>query len=402
MNKTILFVVSELFGTRAGSFRQERWVKAFLQDGYCCIIYDNLSLMGEYRVFESIHDFEEFRSFIRNSVKSSASVKEGTVINIFRKFKHFFLLEVFNPFIVIHFFHILIKLRFRAVNIIFSSSPPFSTVIIGFLYKKCYPRTKFIIDFRDEWSDHPFLPSKTFISRLFIEKTPVRSADLLITVSNFIRNRLEHKHKAKVDLVYNAPDIYFKDYAIKENVAKASMTTVLYTGSLPNSSFDVLKLKFFLDEANKKFGTRIVFQFVGACKSLEELGCSENVMFLSHTKLNEVRALQKQCDILLFLGANFPDNGGIVSAKIFEYLQSSKPILPLFVQLNSDINQIINSACNSCPTIFEVDEFCSLLEKMFLEKDLSCFPKLKNIEFLEFLIQQYPKYVKELSLLDEE
>ena len=105
--------------------------------------------------------------------------------------------------------------------------------------------------------------------------------------------------------------------------------------------------------------------------------------------------MQQKADILLFIGANFEYNGGIVSSKIFEYLQSGKPILPIFVCKDSDVYHIIEKSCGFCPVIQDYNDLMSILSQLNHENANILLPVLKHYEFFEQLLEAYGNFVKD-------
>ncbi|MCK4597928.1 hypothetical protein KAU04_07790 [bacterium] len=85
------------------------------------------------------------------------------------------------------------------LDFIFSSCPPFTNHIIGYISSR-HSHGKWIADFRDEWTvthDHRSYPSKTHwkIHR-HLEQTIIKKAHLLITVSGGIRDKYLRVYEA--------------------------------------------------------------------------------------------------------------------------------------------------------------------------------------------------------------
>jgi hypothetical protein len=398
MNKKVLFIGSEIFfGTSVGGFRQDRWLKAFLENSFECEVVDYASLFPKRYSASSWIEYYNFRKKIKESVFTKPSIKQGNIITVLRFLKHFFLFEVFNPKIYFQIIYLFNIYRNKKFDYVFTSSPPFTSNIIGFFLKKLGIADKMIVDFRDEWADSLFLPKLTMINRKAVEKIIVRNSEYILTVSEYSKQNLVRLYgNQNVKCVYNAPDINYNTAEKKEVDSEDQRNYIefLYTGSMASGLFNCQKLFSFLSLLSAQENEKYKFKFVGAGRELQKIGELSNCFFLDQVQLNVSRKMQKETDILLFIGANFESNGGIVSSKIFEYIQSQKPILPLFVCKDSDVYFIIEKACGFCPTIHSFEDLHSLLSKLNHDNIDLFLPTLKNPDFLNQLLDAYSDFVK--------
>jgi glycosyltransferase involved in cell wall biosynthesis len=395
----ILFIGSELFfGTSVGSFRQDRWLKAFLQAGHRCTVLDYHGFLPRVYSPSSWGEYLSFREKVRRDVPKRASVRTGGAFPYLRYLKHFFILEIFHPVVWIKAGIILFRLRGRKFDFVFSSTPPFTSTLLGYLVKLFGNSYKFIIDFRDEWGGSMFLPSVTFIKRKTIERYLVSRADFVITVSEFSRRNIQEMYaKDNVTCVYNAPDINYasllSNSAVKRVESRNDKFTFLYTGSIAPGLFNEEMLIHFILSSDNKFHKYFIFRFLGSSLNVKLTTIPEGIELVGQQPLQVSREMQQDADALLFLAANFPNNGGIVSSKIFEYLQSERPILPLFVHIDSDIYHIIASACGFCPIIHTWNDLEIILDGLSNQNIEERLPSLKNRTFLTSLLDAYPSYV---------
>lgn len=393
--KNILFIGSELFfGTSVGGFRQDRWLKACLDQGKRCTVVDYYSLVPRFYSPIDTSDYFSFRKKIKSKVQKKPSVKEGRLVSILRFIKHFFILEVFNPLIWFKILYIIFTLRNKHFDIVFTSSPPFTSNVIGLVLKKTGKAKVFLVDFRDEWGDSLFLPKSTIINRKIIERIVVNNADSIITVSEYSKRNLQNLYKlSSISCIYNAPDINYKIFKNNLDISPSTRITILFTGSLAPGLFDSNKLLEFIACSSKFMGEKVTFKFLGTKLNFNNISL-ENVQFIDQQSLDVSRKMQLESDILLFVAANFPDNGGIVSSKIFEYLQSGKPILPLFVQRDSDVYNIIKNSCGFCPIINYWSDLDNLIYLKNDKIEFNNLPFLVNEDFLQSLLDAYPNYIK--------
>lgn len=365
---------------------------SFLMQEFECIIVDIEKANPRFLKIQSLADYKSFRNKIKATVINNASIREGKVVNILRILKHFFIFDIFNPINIYQFLYILFKLRGNSFNYIFASSPPFSSALLAFFLKKKFNKARLIVDFRDQWANHPFLPSKTIFNKNTIQNYILSETTHVITVSNYIKDSI-HKHNVKV--IFNAPDINYPE--LNSSIKNNDKINFIYTGSLPKNFYDYKKTKRILDLINDEYSNDFNFLFVGACYELEKEKCPINVSFFNQTSLSNSREMQFMSDALLFIAAIGHLNSGVVSSKIFEYIQSGKPILPLFVQEGSDVYYIIKESCGWCPCINTEEQILGLIKNIKNVGVYKALPNLKNKHFLENLLNSYTQFVEKLS-----
>lgn len=92
---------------------------------------------------------------------------------------------------------------------IFVTGPPFSSFITAYLLSKRTGRP-LILDFRDAWLEFPFMPYNRLQRRFVLhwERKVVKSASLIITVSDDIKIALVNRYPEVKDRVYVIPNGY--------------------------------------------------------------------------------------------------------------------------------------------------------------------------------------------------
>jgi glycosyltransferase involved in cell wall biosynthesis len=218
--------------------------------------------------------------------------------------------------------------RFDAI---LSSAGPASSHIVASRLQRA-SGLPWIADYRDLWSDNHWdkriAPFRWVESR--IERRFLRGAAGLTTVSPAWAERLGRLHDMPAHVIYNGFDP--ADYAPPFRPEPAFAIT--YIGSLywphqdPEPLFKALKNlsdHFDLDELG--FQIRFVGTDPGPLPALAQRhGASRWVRFLPQVPHSQALALQNATTALLFLGWRDPEVD-FISAKIFEYLGSGRPIL---------------------------------------------------------------------------
>lgn len=233
------------------------------------------------------------------------------------------------PFAVSAGHDLLTRERFDAL---LSSSSPVTCHLIARELKRRH-RIPWVADLRDLWTQNHYYPYGP-VRRLFerhLELKTLSAADALVTVSGPLAGKLRLLHRGKP--VIAIPNGYDPD-----EVASAPLTrefTITYTGQLYQGKRDPTPLFRAIAEliSEGRLDRRVVkVRFYGATdywveKEVKRFGL-EDVVSLSPRVPREI-ALEKQREsqILLLLNWNDPEETGVYTGKVFEYLAARRPIL---------------------------------------------------------------------------
>lgn len=216
-------------------------------------------------------------------------------------------------------------------RIVITSGPPHSTHLIGMKLKKKFP-VKWIADFRDPWTTIDYLKKMKrsfFIEWIdrFLEQKAVHNSDLIISINRQILHDLKAESKGFIipngfDPEDFATDIeqsidkfiigYFGNITPDRNPAKLVRAIIA-----KKDNFRELELHFWGNiDSNVK----------DEISGLDRERIIKFQPYLSHQK--SVQAMQSS-NILLLIINDVPDNLGIITGKIFEYIGAGRPILGL-------------------------------------------------------------------------
>lgn len=406
LKKTLWFIATEIEGDRAGGFRQSRWVQFFLAEGFDVKVI-NYSFVGTYSVysFNCIEKFKEFREVKLSLNKSKSGVRQGTLVNLMRKFKHTFFLEFFNiGALRVYFF--LRKQQLNHEHVVMSSSPPIVSALIAYLTKLKFKDILLINDLRDAWAQHPALGGNKRLKKK-IESIVLSSADFNVTVSCWLKNEYESTYGVdNFYLAYNVSD-YYSNVDCKLDLDKTlnikvpnGYKVIAYTGSIPHGHFDLLSFVSAVRNRVNHSPFSYIFLFVGNCVELKKLVEGDTVLnsyfvFINHLPNKDIFALQNTVDILLFLGFNAEGNAGVVSTKIFEYIYLKKPILPVNVKFKSDVSSILRKYCGKTINIEKEIEIYDLLNRDF-ENELPVL-MVQRDDFVGELVADYYNFIRSLG-----
>ena len=262
----------------------------------------------------------------------------------------------------------------EGIETIITTSPPHSTQLIGLELKRLYPHIKWVADLRDPWTDiyynEDLYPTRWAKKRnLRYERSVLLAADQIITVSEECKRLFAQKADVadKIAVVPNGYDtkdfinstIINKKEKITPNSSLLTPNYLTYVGVMA-PQYDLKPLKSLVQGRND-----ILLRFVGVVseeiqQEIKSWGVqTEFISYVNHGKAIEY--MQASDALLLFI-PNVPNNEGILTGKLFEYLASGRKIL-LFGPENGDAMHLISECgAGACYT----ENFC--LDK-FLNQD---------------------------------
>lgn len=220
------------------------------------------------------------------------------------------------------------------ISHIFSSFRPMSDHFLAFLLARRFPHLIWIADFRDIPVD-PRLKN-VFFPRVQhrILKCILQRARLLTTVSEGLAQHLREHYGRPVEVLYNAP---LAQQAQVQNIPVFEKFTILYTGALYPGLQSAAPLFWALQ--------RLVQSETIPAAKLQIVVCGKDgalwrewatahqmgdiLKDLGQLPHAQVLALQHASHLNLLLSWNSPELMGIVTSKLFEYLQAQQPILAL-------------------------------------------------------------------------
>lgn len=230
------------------------------------------------------------------------------------------------------------------IKAVYTTSYPYSDHLIGLEVKKQYPGLPWLADFRDEWTNNPYLldnphrPARMKKEKA-MEQEVLRKADILITNTpimkdNFVRLNPGLDLETRMTVIPNGYDSadFTKFEHRKSNNDRFTLT---YTGSLygrrkPDKILEAvgdLVSKEMIDKA------KIRVRFIGSFK--QEImtglviknglqGAVDAVPYMDH---GECLRNMVESDAMLLIEGGGPGSEAFYTGKIFEYIQTGNPIL---------------------------------------------------------------------------
>ena len=246
------------------------------------------------------------------------------------------------------------------IDLIYTTSVPYSAHLMGLHLKRKFPGIPWVADFRDEWTNNPYLLDNPHNNiRMAVEKRMERrvleNADYLITntpvmLDNFLRLNSDMDLKDHFTVIPNGYDSDdFKE--VTGEAPNNDLFTLTYTGSMygrrkPDYFFQALSE--LLSEGNID-PAKIAVQLIGTLqkdnlnKLLDQYHLQEVVNILPYMDHEECVSHMANSDALLLIEGGGPGSEAFYTGKVFEYLASKRPILAN-IPAKGAAAQLINSA----------------------------------------------------------
>jgi len=238
--------------------------------------------------------------------------------------------------------------RREKVDVIYTSIPAASLVLLGFLLKVALGK-KWIIDYRDLWSgDHTRQQMKPYRKKIekFIEVMLSSKADAIITTSpqkvDYLRRLLTIMNPDRIFCITNGfdPDDYPH---LEQKSSDNGKCTIAYTGRLYRrlSAVSFLKALGLAFGDNPTLRSKVNVQFIGDIfkeeksklnKIIDKYDLTGVVDFVGYISYREALRYQLSSDALLLIMGEAENADGVIPTKIFEYIGSRKPILAIVPQ----------------------------------------------------------------------
>lgn len=232
------------------------------------------------------------------------------------------------------------------IDAIISTGPPHSMHLIAKQLKERLG-VKWISDFRDPWTDIDYfhqlpLSKKSKSKHLKLEEQVVSKSDAVIVVGETMKQNFK-KYNNSIHAITNGYDSEVS--VISEELD--TFFTITHIGMMnadrnPTILWQVLRE---ICDENVDFKKDLKVQLIGnvaseVTKDLAVLN-EKNVVFIEYVDHQKARLYQQKSQVLLLAINKVPSAKGIITGKIFEYLQAKRPILGIG-PTNGDAAAIIN------------------------------------------------------------
>lgn len=238
-------------------------------------------------------------------------------------------------------------LKDNKIDIIITTGPPHSTHLIGLKLRKKL-NIKWIADFRDPWTEIDYFHQLPLTKRSIemhhqMEEQVLKNADTVLVVGKTMANSFK-KFTKKIEVITNGYDTY----EIKKEVRLDEKFSLVHIGMLNSDRNHVILWKTLQELCleNREFSDDLQLKFIGklandVVRDIEKYKLKKHTTFINYLVHSEVLRHQLSAQVLLLSVNNVPSAKGIITGKIFEYLQANRPILAIG-PTNGDLAEIIN------------------------------------------------------------
>jgi len=238
-------------------------------------------------------------------------------------------------------------LKNNKIDIVITTGPPHSLHLIGLELQKTIP-VKWIADFRDPWTDIDYfhqlpLTDKSRQKHRELEHKVVQNADQVLVVGKTMKENYKQFNK-NIHVITNG----FDGVLLGNKSELDKKFTITHVGMMnadrnPKTLWKVLSE---LVQEDKRFASVLKIKLIGKVarevkESIRKNQLEKYTEFIDYLPHNKVLDYQKSAQILLLAVNNVPASKGIITGKIFEYLQAKRPILAI-APSEGDLAEIIS------------------------------------------------------------
>ena len=223
-------------------------------------------------------------------------------------------------------------LKNNKIDAIITTGPPHSMHLVGLALRDKF-KIKWISDFRDPWTEIDYfqqlpLTKKAKKKHYQLEQEVLEKSDMVIVVGETMKKKfLKHNHN--IEVLTNGFDSYENSLTIELD-SNFSITHVglMNADRNPTILWEVLHE---ICSENIDFKNNLRIKFIGKIDDtvIQDIQVfdSKNIVRKPYLDHEEVRKYQASSQVLLLSINHVPSAKGIITGKIFEYLQAKRPIL---------------------------------------------------------------------------
>ena len=223
-------------------------------------------------------------------------------------------------------------LKNNEIEVVITTGPPHSMHIIGLALRDKF-KIKWISDFRDPWTEIDYfqqlpLTKKANKKHHQLEQEVLEKSDMVIVVGETMKKKfLKHNHN--IEVLTNGFDSYENSLTIELD-SNFSITHVglMNADRNPTILWEVL---YEISSENIDFKNNLRIKFIGKIDDtvIQDIQVfnTNNIVRIPYLDHDEVRKYQASSQVLLLSINHVPSAKGIITGKIFEYLQAKRPIL---------------------------------------------------------------------------
>ncbi len=249
-------------------------------------------------------------------------------------------------------------LELQSVDVVITTGPPHSLHLIGLALKKSL-NCKWIADFRDPWMEIDYfhqlpLTAGSVEKHRKMEREVAETADGIIVIGKSMQAYFQ-QFNPNTEVITNGYD----QVTSVATVALDKKFSITHVGMMNADRDPVVlwKVLSMLKEEIPGFEADLLIKLIGKVaqevrKNIYTYNLSESLIFIDYLRHQEVLRHQSSAEVLLLAVNKVPSAKGIITGKIFEYLQAGRPIL-VIAPTDGDLAEIIEQTHAGVTVDFE-------------------------------------------------
>ena len=276
-------------------------------------------------------------------------------------------------------------LKENEIDVIITSGPPHSLHLIGLELQRELD-IKWISDFRDPWTEIDYLEQlpltkKSIKKHQKLEENVLRTSDAVLVIGKTMKEKFS-KSSNNIHVITNGYDS--ENVEIETNLDPSF--TITHIGLMNADRNPHLFWKVIADicKENRAFLKDLKIQLIGKVAPEVDMSIAKHqikkVTKIDYVPHNEVKLYQEKSQVLLLAVNNVKSAKGIITGKIFEYLQAKRPILAIGPE-DGDLAEVLKETNAGRIVDFEAeDKLKEVILKYYKDyKNDVLFVKSKNI-----------------------
>ena len=274
------------------------------------------------------------------------------------------------------------------IESIITTGPPHSLHLIGLKLKSILNITWYA-DFRDPWTKINYhkklkLSLRSKKKHLELESKVLNSCDRIIVTSNKLLKEYNKIAKTPISLITNGFDYQKLQLELDEEFSITHIGRLLPERN-PKILWNALKE---LCIINKNFKNNLKINFIGNVsenlrKEIKTNNLENSVVYHNYIKYKDTIPYLIKSQILLLIESDDKESSYAIPAKIFEYINSGRPIIAIGPK-DSEIKQIIDETKSGKYFLYsEYDELLSYLSNSYYKYES------KNLHSTSINIDKY-------------
>ncbi len=224
-------------------------------------------------------------------------------------------------------------LETHEIDVLITTGPPHSLHLIGDALKKKFG-IRWLADFRDPWTHIDYfhrlpLTKRSAAKHHELESMVLRNADKVLVVGKTMKQEFSDRNQ-KVFVLTNG----FDDFELPDEISLDREFSISHIG-LMNADRNPVALWRALGELadeSDDFRRDLVVKLVGKCaedvyNGIAENGLTNQATFHGYVSHRDVLRYQQSSQVLLICVNKVPSARSVITGKVFEYMQSNRPIL---------------------------------------------------------------------------